>query len=109
MSATLEFVSKRLTWLGPGVSKFLEKRMKAIPAVRKQIEKQYDGMTDDLEKSLKPYKGNTEAFVSLPTAGINRDEVLKKCRNWPIKSKTVGKMVLYRVLFTMAMPSISNS
>lgn len=78
MSATLEFVSKRLTWLGPGVSRFLEKRMKAIPAVRKQIEKQYEGMTDDLEKSLKPYKGNTEAFVSLPTAGINRDEVLKK-------------------------------
>lgn len=78
MSATLEFVSKRLTWLGPGVSRFLEKRMKAIPAVRKQIEKQYEGMTDDLEKSLKPYKGKTEEFKALPSAGINREDILKK-------------------------------
>lgn len=81
MSATLEFVSKRLTWLGPGVSRFLEKRMKAIPAVRKQIEKQYEGMTDDLEKSLKPYKGKTEEFKALPSAGINREDILKKMQD----------------------------
>jgi glutamate/tyrosine decarboxylase-like PLP-dependent enzyme len=81
MSGTLEFVSKRLTWLGPGVSRFLEKKMKAVPAIKKQIDKQYDGLTADLEKSLKPYKGNTEEFISLPTNGINREEILKKMQD----------------------------
>lgn len=78
MSGTLEFVSKRLTWLGPGVSRFIEKKMKAVPAVKKQIDKQYDGMMDDLEKSLKPYKGKYDAYSTLPTAGISREEVLRK-------------------------------
>lgn len=81
MSGTLEFVSKRLSWLGPGVSRFLEKKMKAVPAIKKQIDKQYDGLTADLEKSLKPYKGNTEEFISLPTNGINREEILKKMQD----------------------------
>ena len=78
MSGTLEFVSKRLSWMGPGVSKFLEKRMKAVPAIKKQIEKQYDGLSADLEKSLKPYKGKYEAYATLPTAAISHEEVLRK-------------------------------
>jgi hypothetical protein len=87
MSGTLEFVSKRLTWLGPGVSRFLEKKMKAVPAIKKQIDKQYDGLTADLEKSLKPYKGNTEEFISLPTNGINREEILKKMQDLADREK----------------------
>ncbi len=78
MSGTLEFVSKRLGWMGPGVSKFLEKRMKSVPAIKKQIEKQYDGLTADLEKSLKPYKGKYDTYAALPTASISREEVLRK-------------------------------
>lgn len=78
MSGTLEFVSKRLSWLGPGVSKFLEKRMKAVPAMKKQIDKQYDGLMVDLEKSLKPYKGKYDEFTVIPANGLNREEVLKK-------------------------------
>lgn len=74
---TLEFVSKKMKWLGPGVSRFLEKRMKAIPAVARTIEKQYDGMLVDLEKSLKPYRGKFEEFPLLPAAGKSREEVLK--------------------------------
>lgn len=78
MSGTLEFVSKRLSWLGPGVSKFLEKRMKSVPAMKKQIDKQYDGLMVDLEKSLKPYKGKYDEFTTIPSNGLSRDEVLKK-------------------------------
>lgn len=78
MSGTLEFVSKRLSWLGPGVSKFLEKRMKAVPAMKKQIDKQYDGLMVDLEKSLKPYKGKADEFPTLPASGLAREEILKK-------------------------------
>lgn len=74
---TLEFVSKKMKWLGPRVSRFLEKRMKAIPAVAKKIEEQYDGMLVDMEKSLKPYRGKYEEHAALPASGKNREEILK--------------------------------
>lgn len=64
--------------MGPGVSRFLEKRMKAVPAMKKQIDKQYDGLMVDLEKSLKPYKGKYDEFTTIPSNGLSRDEVLKK-------------------------------
>lgn len=91
MSGTLEFVSKRLSWLGPGVSRYIEKRMKAVPAIKKQIDKQYDGLTADLEKSLKPYKGNTEEFTSLPVSSIGREEILKKMQELADKEQNRWK------------------
>lgn len=72
----LEFVSTKMKWLGPGVSRFIEKRMKAIPAVSKKIEQQYDGMLGDMEKSLKPYRGQYEEFASLPSSGKKREDIL---------------------------------
>jgi glutamate/tyrosine decarboxylase-like PLP-dependent enzyme len=74
---TLEFVSSKLSWLSPGISRFLEKRMKSIPAVKAKIDAQYDGMMGDLEKSLKPYRGRFEAYAELPAQGISRENVLK--------------------------------
>lgn len=73
----LEFVSTKMKWLGPGVSRFIEKRMKAIPAVAKKIEEQYDGMLGDMEKSLKPYRGKFEEYAQLPTTGKSREDILK--------------------------------
>ena len=72
----LEFVTKRLSWMGPRLAKFLEKRMKKIPAVQKAIDKQTEGMVADLEKSLKPYREKFETFSKLPEAGRSREDIL---------------------------------
>lgn len=72
----LEFVNTKLKWMGPGVARFLEKRLKSIPAVAKKIEEQYDGMLVDIEKSLKPYRGVYEEFPQLPASGKSHDDIL---------------------------------
>ncbi len=46
-----------------------EKTLKAIPGVSQKIEKEYDGMMDGLEKSVKPYKGKFPVFTQIPPAG----------------------------------------
>ena len=54
----------------------VEKGLKAIPGVNQRIEKEYDGMMEELEDSVKPYKGKFPVFTKLPDIGRNRAEIL---------------------------------
>ncbi|MEW5940344.1 MAG: aminotransferase class V-fold PLP-dependent enzyme, partial [Chloroflexota bacterium] len=54
-----------------------EKTLKAIPGVGKKIEKEYDGLMDDLESSVKPYKDKFPAFTRLPETGRPRADILR--------------------------------
>jgi len=54
-----------------------EKTLKAIPGVSKKIEKEYDGMMDGLESSVKPYKGKFPAFTQIPATGRARADILR--------------------------------
>jgi sphinganine-1-phosphate aldolase len=70
---------KLLKQLGRIDSRFLgsvEKGIKAIPGVNQRIEKEYDGMMDGLESSVKPYKGKFPVFTQLPEQGRDRAEIL---------------------------------
>jgi glutamate/tyrosine decarboxylase-like PLP-dependent enzyme len=54
-----------------------EKVLKSIPGVSQKIEKEYDGMMDGLESSVKPYKGKFAAFTQIPAAGRARADILR--------------------------------
>jgi len=54
-----------------------EKTLKAIPGVSQRIEKEYDGMMDGLESSVKPYKGKFPAFTQIPETGRARADILR--------------------------------
>jgi glutamate/tyrosine decarboxylase-like PLP-dependent enzyme len=54
-----------------------EKTLKAIPGVSKKIEKEYDGMMNGLESSVKPYRDKFPAFTRIPETGRARAEILK--------------------------------
>ncbi|MAT98372.1 MAG: aspartate aminotransferase family protein [Anaerolineaceae bacterium] len=56
----------------------LEKGLKAIPAVNKRIEAQYDEMMDGLDSSLKPYRGEFETYEHLPVNGRPQQEILNE-------------------------------
>jgi len=77
MSATIEKITEKLGWLPPGMSRWIEKRMKNIPSVRKMVEKEQEGITATLEASLKPYHNKFERFKELPKQGIERDKILE--------------------------------
>jgi glutamate/tyrosine decarboxylase-like PLP-dependent enzyme len=76
MSA-VDFIAKNMSWMPGGVSRFLEKRMKTIPAVQKMIAGENDKITAQLEHSLKPYKGKFDHYSTLPKDGISREKVLE--------------------------------
>ena len=54
-----------------------EKTLKAIPGVSQKIEKEYDGMMDGLESSVKPYKGKFASFTQIPATGRARADILR--------------------------------
>jgi sphinganine-1-phosphate aldolase len=70
-----------LKQLGRIDSRFLgsmEKTLKAIPGVNQRIEKEYDGMMEELESSVKPYKGKFPAFTKIPEQGRDRADILRE-------------------------------
>ncbi|HSA99236.1 MAG TPA: aminotransferase class V-fold PLP-dependent enzyme [Anaerolineae bacterium] len=64
--------------LNPRFLAFAEKRLNAIPAVRQQIDKEYEGMMAALESSVKPYKGKFTSFTQIPEVGRDRGEILRE-------------------------------
>ena len=56
----------------------MEKTLKAIPGVNQRIEKEYDGMMEELEDSVKPYRGKFPSFVQIPETGRDRSEILQE-------------------------------
>lgn len=73
----LDFVMNRLDWLPPRVSGALERRMRAIPFVRRRLEQQYAAVMADLETSLKPYRDDFTTYERLPKRGVPREDVVR--------------------------------
>jgi sphinganine-1-phosphate aldolase len=83
-----------LKQLGKIDSRFLgsvEKSLKAIPGVNQRIEKQYDGMMDELEGSVKPYTGKFPVFTQLPDQGRGRDEILGEMEAMRVREEAQWK------------------
>ena len=74
--ASIETISKNLSWLPKPVARYFEKKMKNVPAVKKMVEKENEKLQATLEHSLKPYRGKFESYAKLPSAGISRDAIL---------------------------------
>jgi sphinganine-1-phosphate aldolase len=72
----LDFVMNRLSWLPPRVGRALEKRLRTIPFVRRQLEHQYAAILGDLEGSLKPYRDQFVTYRQLPERGVPHEEVI---------------------------------
>ncbi|HEY3446224.1 MAG TPA: aminotransferase class V-fold PLP-dependent enzyme [Myxococcales bacterium] len=51
---------------------------RAIPAVRRRMEREYEKITAELAHSLKPYRGQVPELDRLPAKGVPREEVLKQ-------------------------------
>lgn len=74
--SVLNFVTKNLSWLPKPIARFFEKKMKAVPAVKKMINMENEKITATLEKSLKPYGNRFEKNYALPNEGFEREKVL---------------------------------
>ena len=62
--------------LNPRFVAFLEKHLKTIPSFKAKIDKQYDEVMADLEKSAKPYKNKFTVFTEIPASGRSHADIL---------------------------------
>ena len=72
----IEQLSEKLSWLPPSAARFIEKRVKKIPSVKKMIDKENDKAMDLLEHSMRPYDNKFHKHISLPSAGVSREKIL---------------------------------
>jgi len=77
MMNPLELANK-LGWMPPRMVAWLEKRLHAVPAVQREIEKEYAGIMDGLEASLKPYRDDFTTFDRLPQNGRHHATILQE-------------------------------
>lgn len=73
-------ISNKLGWMNPKVASVIEKGLKTIPFFKKQVDKEFEGIVADLEKSLKPYEGVFKTYGDLPVQGRNKSEILEEMR-----------------------------
>src|SRR5919106_2841941 len=71
-------IAARLERLNPRVAATAERRAVATPAIRAQLDREYDRMLAGMEASVKPYRGQVASYLRLPPQGVARDEVLQQ-------------------------------
>jgi glutamate/tyrosine decarboxylase-like PLP-dependent enzyme len=53
------------------------KAIKRIPRVRSRIERDYEGILEELEETVKPYRKDFVTHSRLPEAGLDRENILR--------------------------------
>ena len=77
----IEEISGKFNWLPTPVVRFLEKRMKKIPSVKRMIDEENEKVMSTLEYTLKPYNNKFDKYPFLPSKGMSRDKILLDIQN----------------------------
>jgi sphinganine-1-phosphate aldolase len=72
----MDFANRALGRLNPRWVAYLEKYIRAIPAVDREIQGQYEHFLAGIEDDLKPYKEEFPAYSQLPDTGLEREAIL---------------------------------
>jgi sphinganine-1-phosphate aldolase len=78
---TLDKITHLLSRLNPRWVAALEKSLRKIPAVQRQIQKETQSISADLESSLKPYRDDFSSYTCLPSVGRDRDGILTEMQS----------------------------
>ena len=71
-----KLLSGPLKRVNPRLAGWAYSGLRRIPSVRRRLESEFDGMLQGMEESVKPYRGELEAFRELPEQGMERSAVL---------------------------------
>lgn len=82
-------VLSQLERASPRLVTALERRLQSVPFIRERIEREYAGVMEELEGSLKPYKDDCLTFAHLPASGRDKAWVLEEMEN--LKSREEGR------------------
>ncbi|MFQ5751793.1 MAG: pyridoxal phosphate-dependent decarboxylase family protein, partial [bacterium] len=74
----MDFIINKLSQVHPRLISVVEKHLKSIPFVEKKIKKEYEGIIENLESSLKPYRDDFVRFNHLPKVGRDREDIIRE-------------------------------
>jgi len=64
--------------MNPRLATWAFKYLKAVPAVRKKLEKEFETLMKDIEGQVKPYRKTFTTYAGIPEKAIERPEILKE-------------------------------
>lgn len=67
-----------LARINPRLLNWAFKYVRRLPAVSNEMEKEFEGMMSDIERSVKPYKDSFATHTQIPETGRSRDEILQE-------------------------------
>tara|TARA_Y100000034_G_scaffold105311_1_gene132551 strand:- start:8254 stop:9780 length:1527 start_codon:yes stop_codon:yes gene_type:complete len=73
----MEKIMNRLAFFPAPIFKKIEKLLRNLSSVEKEINKQTDSVISGLKKELKPYSKTFETYSALPEIGVKNDDILK--------------------------------
>jgi len=79
MSAMDQMIEK-VKGIPRGLVSYLEKWVRKLPSVKKEIDSQTEAMIDSLQPSLKPYTGQFNTYTSLPTESRVKEKILSEIK-----------------------------
>lgn len=74
----LAMLQSTFGWVDPRVMAPIERLLTRIPFVRAEIEKEYEKVMGDLERTARPYRDRVAAQADLPLQGRNRSDILQE-------------------------------
>jgi glutamate/tyrosine decarboxylase-like PLP-dependent enzyme len=72
----MDWLLERLSRMDPRLVAVVERWLRRIPRVQQEMQKGYAEVLQEIEPSLKPYRGEFPAFARLPEKGVSRQEIL---------------------------------
>lgn len=74
----IEFATRTLGRMNPRLVAVLEKYIRRIPAVDREIQEQYVQFLEGIEEDLKPYKAQLSTYARLPEVGRRQEAILEE-------------------------------
>ena len=70
----------KLKGIPTGLARYLEKWLRKLPSLQKEIDSQTEAMINSLQSSVKPYNEKFTTYSSLPPKGRAREEILSEIK-----------------------------
>lgn len=64
--------------MNPRLATWAFKYLKAVPAVRKRLEKEFETLMKDIEGQVKPYRKTFTSYAGIPEKGIEHQDILRE-------------------------------
>ena len=86
-----QFVMRQLGRLSPRVTGPVEKSLRGLPFVEARVQKEYDRLMQEMERSAKPYRQGFASFSQIPATGRAREEVLQEMQAYKAREEARWK------------------